>query len=429
MSPHTFDHNGGWIGDTPKNFSTDSQTLCYQRFPHVLLSCLLVLISFFLSYPRYAMDQAKILIIGGGVVGCAIARELSRRWDDVFLVEALPRPGMATSTRNSGVIHSGLYYPKDSLKAIHCLAGNRLTYEFCAAHGVPHHNTGKLIVAANAREAGELAVLERRGEANGVRGMRLLDAAGTRAREPHVAGVAALEVPSTGILSAEEVVKAYARVAAEQGASIVTHARVMGLEPRGETIRAELLIGDDESSQRETVEARCVVNAAGLHSDEVAAMLGNRSWRIYPVRGEYCEIRGPRAALINSLVYPLPHADMLSLGTHFTKTLWGTTLVGPTARYIAAKDDYEHGRMTPAEFAAGAKVLLPEIEVADLHLAYSGIRPKLVPPGETSPADFVIARDPLVPRAIQLVGIDSPGLTAAPSIARRVAELAAEILA
>jgi glycerol-3-phosphate dehydrogenase len=375
------------------------------------------------------MDQAKILIIGGGVVGCAIARELSRRWDDVYLVEALPKLGMATSTRNSGVIHSGLYYPKDSLKARHCLAGNRLTYEFCAAHSVPHRRTGKLIVAANAHEAEELAPLQRRGEANGVSGLRLLDAAGIRAREPHVAGVAALEVPSTGILSAEELVKAYARVAAEQGASIVTRARVTALEPRGAAIRAELCIGDEESSQRETLEARCVINAAGLYSDEVAALLGNRSWKIYPVRGEYCEMRGAQAALINGLVYPLPHADMLTLGAHFTKTLWGTVLVGPTARYIADKTDYEHDRLKPADFAASARILLPEIGESDLHLAYSGIRPKLVPPGEKGPADFVITRDPGVPQAIQLVGIESPGLTSAPSIAEHVAALVAEVLA
>ena len=375
------------------------------------------------------MDQARILIVGGGVIGCAIARELSRRWDDVFVVEALPKPGMATSTRNSGVIHAGLYYPKDSLKARHCLAGNRLTYEFCAAHGVPHRRTGKLIVAANAHEAEELVALGRRGEANGVSGMRLVDAAAIRAREPHVAGVAALEVPATGILSAEELVKAYARVAVEQGASIVTHARVTALEPRGEAIRADLCIGDEESSEHETIEARCVINAAGLYADEVAAMLGNRSWKIYPVRGEYCEIRGPRSGLINGLVYPLPRADLLSLGTHFTKTLWGTVLVGPTARYIADKTDYEHARFKPAEFAASAKTLLPEIEEADLHLAYSGIRPKLVPPGEKGPADFVITRDPGVPRAIHLVGIDSPGLTAAPSIAAQVATMVAEILA
>src|SRR5262249_37077651 len=156
--------------------------------------------------------EAKVVVIGGGVVGCAIACALSSKWDDVFLVEELPRTGMATSTRNSGVIHSGLYYSKGSLKAIHCVAGNRLTYEFCGAHGIPHRNTGKLVVATSAREAEELVELRKRGEANGVEGVQLVDAKRIRAKEPHVTGVAALEVSSTGILSSEELVKAYARV-------------------------------------------------------------------------------------------------------------------------------------------------------------------------------------------------------------------------
>lgn len=374
------------------------------------------------------MEQARILIIGGGVVGCAVARAVSRRWDDVFLVESLPRVGMATSTRNSGVIHSGLYYPKGSLKARHCLEGNRLTYEFCAALNVPHRRTGKLIVAVDAHEAEELEELKRRGEANGVVGMRIIDRAAMRASEPHVAGLAALEIPSTGILSAEDLVKAYARVAVEQGANIVTHARVEALEPQRDAIRVSLRVGDDESAARETIDAQCVVNAAGLYADEVAAMLGNHSWRIYPVRGEYCEIRGPRVWLINGLVYPLPHREGLSLGVHFTKTLWGTVLVGPTARYVEDKNDYERDRLAVEDFARSAKTLLPEIAVSDLQLGYSGLRPKLVPPGGKGPADFVITRDPKVPRAIQLVGIESPGLTTAPSIAEHVFGLVEETL-
>jgi glycerol-3-phosphate dehydrogenase len=372
------------------------------------------------------MDRANILIIGGGVVGCAVARAVSARWQDVFLVEQNPKLGMATSTRNSGVIHSGIYYPKDSLKARHCIAGNRLTYEFCAKHNIPHRHTGKLVVAANAHEENELAALMRHGAGNGVENLRMIGPAEIRAREPYVAGTAALEVPVTGIVSAEELVHAYARVAAEQGASIVRHAKVISLEPAGAAIRVGLRIGDEESSQRETIEARCVVNAAGLFADEVAALLGNKSWKIYPVRGEYCEIRGARSALINNLVYPLPHADAFSLGVHFTKTLWGTVLLGPTAKYVDAKDNYERDRIPVAEFAFSAKKLLPDVEVRDLQLGYSGLRPKLVPPGGKGPADFVIARDAAVPNAIHLVGIESPGLTAAPSIAEHVAELISE---
>ena len=374
------------------------------------------------------MDQANILIIGGGVVGCAIARAVSERWQDVFLVEQFPKLGMATSTRNSGVNHSGIYYPKNSLKARHCVEGNRLTYDFCKKHNVPFRHTGKLVVAANAHEEEELAALKKRGEENGVEGLRIIGPVEIRAREPFIKGVAALDVPSTGIVSAEELVHAYARVATNQGANIVTRAQVVSLEPSRETIRVGLRIGDEEDSQNETIEAKCVVNAAGLFADEVAALLGNRSWRIYPVRGEYCEIRGPQSLLIKNLVYPLPHSDGLSLGVHFTKTLWGTVLVGPTATYVEGKDNYEKSRLPISAFAESARTLLPEIEERDLQLGYSGLRPKLVPPGGKGIADFVITRDSTVPQAIHLVGIESPGLTAAPSIAEHVSKLVAEIL-
>jgi L-2-hydroxyglutarate oxidase LhgO len=375
------------------------------------------------------MDRASILIIGGGVVGCAIAHAVSARWQDVFLVEGLPKLGMATSSRNSGVIHSGIYYPKGSLKARHCVEGNRLTTEFCVRHGVPHRNTGKLVVATQSSGEAELAALKHRGEENGVEGLRLIGPAEIRAREPHIAGVAALEVPSTGILSSEALVHAYARVATERGANVVTHAKVISLEAVNGGIRAGLRFGEQDDAQVEFVEARCVINAAGLYADEVAALLGNASWKIYPVRGEYCEIRGPRAALINNLVYPLPHADGLSLGVHFTKTLWGTVLLGPTATYLKEKDNYERDRLPASEFARSAKLLLPEIQESDLQPGYSGIRPKLVPPGGHGIADFVITRDAAVPQAIHLVGIESPGLTAAPAIAEYVFQLVEETLA
>jgi glycerol-3-phosphate dehydrogenase len=157
-------------------------------------------------------------------------------------------------------------------------------------------------------------------------------------------------------------------------------------------------------------------------------MLGNRSYRIYPVRGEYCELLRAKSYLVNNLVYPLPHTDGLSLGVHLTRTLWGTVLVGPTADYISQKNDYERNRLPVEEFVRRAKPMLPEVEAADLQLAYSGIRAKLVPPGHAGFADFVIARDAAVPRAVQLIGIESPGLTSCLAIAERVVSLAGEIL-
>ncbi|HTQ97721.1 MAG TPA: NAD(P)/FAD-dependent oxidoreductase [Candidatus Acidoferrum sp.] len=374
------------------------------------------------------MDSVNILIIGGGVVGCAIAEALSRRWQDVFLVEQFPKLGMSTSTRNSGVIHSGIYYPKNSLKARLCLEGNRLTKEFCAKHNVVHRNCGKLVVAKSKEEEPQLLALLKKGQENGVEGLEILNASGIRAKEPHVQGTLALHVPSTGICSAEELVHAYARVAQQQGANLLTHSKIVALQPSGDGMRVTLKIGDEDHAETEIVEARCVINAAGLYADEIANLLGPRPWKIYPVRGEYCEVRGAQAGLVSNLVYPLPHPDGLSLGLHFTKTLWGTLLLGPTAKYVDAKDNYERGRMTISEFAEDVRQMVPEIEEHDLQLAYTGIRPKLVPPSGHGIADFVIERDREVRQVIQLVGIESPGLTAAPAIASYVSSLVEEVL-
>jgi glycerol-3-phosphate dehydrogenase len=371
------------------------------------------------------MERANVVVIGGGVVGCAIARAVSKRWSDVFVLEALSKIGMGASSRNSGVIHSGLYYPPGSLKARHCVRGNQLTYEFCAAHGVPHRKTGKLVVASWESETEALVGLVKNGERNGVEEMRIIDRAAIRAREPHVDGFQAIEIPSTGIVGSEDLVKAYARIAADNGANIVSHANVESLEPSREGIRVTSSAGEIETS--------CLVNSAGLFADEVAGMLGSTMAenRIYPVRGEYCEFVRSKQDWIRGPVYPLPHPEGLSLGVHLTKTIWGNVLVGPTARYVDDKNNYERDRESIEVFARGAKLLLPEIELADLVPAYSGIRAKLTPPGprgEKRVADFIIQSDPQFPCVVQLIGIESPGLTSAPSIAEHVSSLVAEIL-
>jgi L-2-hydroxyglutarate oxidase LhgO len=371
-------------------------------------------------------ETASVVIIGGGVVGCAVAMEVAAAFEDVFLLEEMPQLGMAASSRNSGVIHSGIYYPHGSRKARHCVEGNRLTYEFCAAHGIQHRRTGKVVVAATTGDEPQLEALLRRGQENGVSGLRLIDSQALRAREPHVTGRAALEVPSSGLVMSEELVKAYARVASERGAHLLTHAKVTAIEPAGTGARV--------TSGRGTIEARAVVNCAGLFADEVAALTGFKRYRIQPVRGDYCEAAPAKAHLVRSLVYPLPEAGIYSLGVPLTKTLWGPLLVGPTARPVASKTDYESDRVPPAEFARGARHLLPELEEADLRPAYSGIRAKLAPPKGAKAAraketaDFVVERDPRLPCMIHLIGIESPGLTAAWSLAKEVAALVRETL-
>jgi glycerol-3-phosphate dehydrogenase len=296
---------------------------------------------------------------------------------------------------------------------------------------VPHRNCGKLVVAHDRQQIAELENLAENGRANGVAGLHLVDRAAVRAREPHIEAAAALAVPSTGIIAAEDLIKILARMATAHGANLVTRTRVQRLEPRGDSIAVTLAgadAADGATTPEETIEARCVINCAGLYADEIAAMLGNHEHRIYPVRGEYCELVRAKSHLINNLVYPLPHSDGLSLGVHLTRTLWDTVLVGPTADYVAEKNDYEKNRLPIVEFVRRAKFMLPELEASDLQLAYSGIRAKLVAPGHAGIADFIIERDTNVPRAIQLIGIESPGLTSSLAIADLVVSLAAEIL-
>ena len=367
------------------------------------------------------MERANVIIVGGGVVGCALAAEVAQRYDDVFVLEKLPRVGQAASSRNSGVIHSGLYYPPGSLKARHCLEGNRLTYEFCAARGVPHRRSGKFIVATTPEEEPVLETLLTRGRQNGVEGLRIISADELRRHEPHVAGRSALLAPSTGLLESEQLVKAYAAAAQARGAYIATSAQLEAAEPQGNAVRAI-------AANVGTLETRVLVNAAGLYADEVAALFGNHRYRIYPCRGEYWEVAPPKSAWVNGLVYPVPDATGRSLGVHLTKTLWDSLLLGPNARYIDDKENYEHNLEPREAFCARARKLLPELQPEDLRPAFSGIRPKLTSADHPGTEDFVVTRDPQFPHVIHLVGIESPGLTAAPSLARHVAALVAETL-
>ncbi len=366
------------------------------------------------------MDRANIVIVGGGVIGTAIALAASRHWEDVFLLEAMPKLGMGASTRNSGVIHSGLYYTPGSLKARFCVAGNPLLYQFAAAHAVPHRRTGKLVVATSAAETSDLEPLVANGQANGVEGLRIVDRTRVRQLEPHVEAVAAIEVPVTGIVMAEELVKAYARVATDRGASIVTNARVDRIEPVPGGLRV--------SSEAGEIETRCLVNSAGLYADEVATMLGYTRYKIHPVRGEYGEIVRAKSDLLRGLVYPLPRRDGLSLGIHLTRTLWDTVLIGPTARYVDAKDNYERDREPVGNFVDYARHLLPEVAPGDVTLSYSGIRAKLLPPGVSGHPDFVIEHDPQFPAAIHLIGMESPGLTSSLAIADQVVPMIRQAL-
>jgi L-2-hydroxyglutarate oxidase LhgO len=360
------------------------------------------------------METIDVAVIGAGVTGLAAARAMAMRGLSTCVLERHPRPGLDTSTRNSGVIHAGIYYPAGSLKARLCVEGRRMMYQFCAGHGVPHARTGKIIVANDDREVAALEALHARGAGNGVEGLKMVDAAFVAQREPHVHAVAALFSPESGIVDADALVRALLRTGEAAGVIFLPGTRVVGADRSPEGMRL--------CTERETILARQVVNAAGLYADEVSRLLGGEAFTIYPCRGEYAEFIPSRRSLVNSLVYPPPLASGHGLGVHLLKTIGGAVWLGPTAKYQDRKDDYESDRLPVEAFVEPARRLLRNVSAADMRLAGSGIRPKLHAPHEAF-ADFMIRRDRVNPAVVQAAGIESPGLTSCLAVGRLVSEL------
>ena len=370
------------------------------------------------------------LVIGAGIVGLAVAERLSRGGRPVVVLERHGSALQETSSRNSQVIHAGLYYPADSWKARLCVPGNGSLHSWCEVHGVPHRRVGKLVVATSDDELPELEQRLAQGKANGVPGLELVGPDFVRAKEPEVRATAALWVPSSGIVDVHAFADSLAAEAKAHGATFAFRHRVVGLQRLGG--RWVLALEGPDGAAVE-LGARLVVNAAGLESDAVAALAGidvdAAGYRLHYVKGHYFRLKAQ--GRLRHLVYPVPAAHLAGLGVHVTIGLDGEVKLGPDVLDLPDRRvDYSVPEALCARFVAAAQRFLPWVTEALVEPDQAGIRPKLSRPGEPF-RDFVIAEESAraLPGLVNLIGIESPGLTCALEIARVVAGLADPVVA
>lgn len=361
------------------------------------------------------MKQAyDVAVVGGGVVGCAIARELSRYQLSVVLLEKESDVARGTSGKNSGVVHTGFNVPKGSVKARLNVLGASLFEALCTTLDVPFKRVGKLVIALGAAEAPDLEKLKAIGDANGVPSLEIIDASQIKRMEPNISGYAAMHVPTAAITCPFRLTIALAESAVANGADILLEAEVKGIS--GE------IGGFRINTTRGSVRSKLVVNSAGLYADHIARLAGVRRYRIYPCRGEYVIIDKARSDLIQRMIYPVPPRGGSGLGVHLTPTIDGNILIGPSAAYVRSKtDDGTTGAMA-RQLVREARELLPGLSSRDVITAYAGLRPKTVSSAVGGFNDFTIEELPELPGMMHLVGIESPGLTAAPAIALDIAK-------
>ena len=366
------------------------------------------------------MESVDCVVVGAGVVGLAVARALAQAGREVIVLEAAEGIGTETSSRNSEVIHAGIYYPAGSLMARFCVAGRKALYVYCREKGVPHSNCGKLIVATNADEDGRLAGIRQRAAANGVDDMRILSGAEARAMEPNLSCTSALLSPSTGIIDSHAFMLALQGDAENAGAvlaflSPMTAGRAL---PDG---GVEIDVGGTEPM---TLRCRLLVNSAGLHAPALARRVAGMPSQLVPAayyaKGNYFTLSG--RSPFSRLIYPVPVPG--GLGVHLTIDLGGQARFGPDVQWIDTID-YSVDPARADSFYAAVRRYLPALRDGALQAGYAGIRPKIVPPNVAG-QDFVV-QGPMthgVAGLINLFGIESPGLTAALALAEYVLEMA-----
>jgi L-2-hydroxyglutarate oxidase LhgO len=355
--------------------------------------------------------DVDILVIGAGVVGVAIARALAMASRDVLLLEAQDRAGEGISSRNSGVIHAGMYYPTGSLKARLCVRGLKLLYDFCSARGVAHRRLGKLIVATSDRELPALRAIQAQAAINGAP-VHWIDGDEAARREPQLRCVAALDSPTSGIVDVPELITALLGEAEQHGARLLTHTEVVRIAVDGGALRVHSSAGD-------SMTARCIVNAAGLGANALASAIAEARAPVPALRygqGHYYYLNG--RSPFSQLIYPLPGAA--SLGVHLGMDLSGRCRFGPDMRWVSTPD-YRFDDSRRAAFVDSIRQWWPAVDGERLLPDFVGVRPKLHGPGEPA-ADFVIQtpREHGVAGLYHLLGIESPGLTSSLAIAEHL---------
>ncbi len=370
--------------------------------------------------------QADIVIVGAGVIGLAVASQVTREDREVYVLEKNETFGQEQSSRNSEVIHAGIYYERDSLKTKMCLEGNGLLYELCEKNGIACNRYGKIIVATNDIEADKLENLYRKGKDNGVP-LKMLSRREMTQLEPNLKGIAAFFSPTTGIVDSYALVSYFLGKTRDNGAQIAYKTKVISIEKvsRGYKVRVEDASGDFSFM------TRVVINCAGLYSDKVAQMTGinidEANYKLHWCKGEFYSVSGGRNKLINRLIYPVPLG--ISVGVHVCLDVNWRLRLGPLFYYVSEINYGVDDSRKKAFLESSMIRAFPFIEPSDLEPESSGIMAMLQGEGE-GPRDFVIRHeyDRGLPGFISLVGIESPGLTSSPAIARYVSHLVDEIL-
>ena len=345
-----------------------------------------------------------VVVIGGGIVGCWVAYEMTKKSEEVFLLEKEKALGEHTSTRNSGVVHGGIYYPCGSLKARLCVRGRHLTYAFLKQHDIPHRRCGKVIVALNAQDLDEVKRLKRFGEDNGVEDLTLVDRETVQKLEPRVWCMGGLLSPQSGLVNMAAYMRAIEKVLKGLGVVIVKQCQVLSISDQN------IL-----TTSRGDIATDIVINAAGLHSDSVATMCGLEGYEIVPFKGDYYSTT---EKVVRGLVYPVPGSSM-GLGIHLTPTFGEEILIGPAVLRVSDKEDYEI-RTPRHEFEQAALAMVPDLDLKRLYPGFSGNRSKVYYRGELQ-TDFIVEQQG--EKRVHLLGIESPGVTAAPALAEYVSEI------